>query len=70
MKKKYKILEQTLSPKESAMPWLLARILMWPIIGPDGSCGFAFSIETFAKASSPNMEWAQRFAAKKPQSPS
>lgn len=39
------------------MPWLLARMRMWPVTGASGFPS-VFSMLRLAKASSPNSEWA------------
>ena len=57
-----------LSPKLKAMPWLLARIRMWPMT-VESALPNGFSTLKLARASSPNTERAYKLAAMNPQSP-
>ena len=54
--------------KEKHITWLLALILICPATGASGSIGF-FSILTLARANSPNIDLAYKFAAINPHSP-
>merc|ERR1719494_1424894 len=51
-----------LSPSETAIPWLLALILMCPTTA-ESARSSGVSMDRFARASSPKMDLAYRLAA-------